>query len=108
MTPTEISTMLQNISVNIPVFYDHANEGSKVPFIEWTLTPENNFSADNKSYKLIYSVRAVFYSITKDLTSEQLIIAALTDNNIPFSQTENYIDEEKLFQEIFTFSIIDS
>lgn len=107
MTPTEISAMLVGISAAVPVYYDHADNGVKVPFIEWTFSSTSNFNADNTTYKEVFDVRVCFYSIVKDMTTEGLIKSTLTDNDLPFSHKENHIDDEKLYQEIFTFSVID-
>ena len=107
MTPSEISTMLQSISQTIPVYYDHADVGAKVPFIEWRLMSDSNFSADNKTFCEVYSVTVDFYTKNKDLTSEGLIKSVLKNNDVPFSQDETYLDDERLYIETFTFSIID-
>lgn len=108
MTPKEIFTMLNSISTSIPVFYHHADSGTKVPFIEWTYASTDNFSADNKTYIEVFDCEVILYSKTKDMDSEALIKAKLTDYDIPFSHEENYIDDEKLYQEIYTFSVVDS
>lgn len=108
MTPKQIADMLVSISSNIPVFYDHADIGTKAPFIEWTFSSSDNFSADNRTYQEVFDVRACLYTIRKDYASEELIKQTLTANDVPFSHEENYIDDEQVFQEIYTFSVIDS
>lgn len=107
MTPSEISTMLQSISTNLPVYYDHAPVGAKIPYIDWRYSSSNNFSADNKTYCEVYEVSVEFYSGEKDITTEGLIKSVLKDNDIPFAHGEVYLDDERVYIETYNFSVID-
>ena len=84
----------------VTVHYDHAPEGTKVPFITYTCHADSNFFADDKVYQKISSMRAVLYSTKKNEKLETLI------EEIPWSMTDEFENEQKVFMTIYEAEVI--
>ena len=85
----------------VTVLFDLAPEGTKVRFMSYTCHADNNFFADDKVYQKISSMRAVLYSTKKDEKLEALIEAALDEAEIPWSMTDEFENEQKVFMTIY-------
>lgn len=90
----------------VTVHYDHAPEGTKVPFITYTCHADNNFFADDKVYQKISSMHAVLYSTKKDGKLEAMIEDALNEAEIPWSMTDEFKNEQKVFMTIYEAEVI--
>lgn len=94
MTLKEIKTMLSVPGVT--VHYDHAQNGTKVPFITYKCTA-NNFFADDKTYVKRKTLRVVLYTRKKDETLEELLEAVFDEADLPWTVTEEYTDNEEVY-----------
>lgn len=101
MTQTEIIEILE--STEIPVFYDHAPIGTRLPFIAVHITQPDNFSADNQVYVENFHFRVDLYTAQKDVSLENLVKKALNDHNIYWTRTETFIDSDDDYEIEFEF-----
>jgi len=101
MTVAGFKAMLDTL--DIPVFYDHGDNGTRVPYITYTLTQDNNFFADNKVYQKIQTLRIVLYTMKRDESLMEQLEAVLSDHEIPWSQDETYqgTGDSKVYMEIY-------
>ena len=107
MTLAEIYTMLTGItgfSKKVAYRSFPKGEAPALPFICYLDTQTNNFVADNRVYAVIQEIDIELYTKTKDITSEALIEAALAANNIVWEKYEEYLDDEKVYEVIYTFT----
>lgn len=88
-------------SGSVPVFYDHAPNGTMLPFATYT-TDSSNFSADNRTYSKGFTLRLVLYVGNKSPEIEAEIEEIFDTHDIPWDREEIYISEERLYQEIYT------
>lgn len=88
-------------SGDIPAFYEHAPKGTKCPFLTFTVE-SSNFAADNRVYSKGLSFRAVLYTVEKNLDLEEAIETILDNAEIVWERDEVYLDDELLYQEIYT------
>lgn len=102
MSLTDIYDILSGGS--IPVYYDHAPIGTHIPFATYTVGA-SNFSADNKTYSKGYTLRLVLYVGNKSPETEEEIEELFDSNDIPWDREEIYLDEERLYQEIYTATL---
>lgn len=102
MSLEELYTNLSSTAIS--VYYDHAPEGTKLPFATYTVG-SNNFDADNKVYKKGFALRLVLYVGTKDTSKEETIETLLDSLEIPWERDEIFIAEETVYQEIYTGEI---
>lgn len=103
MTNAEIGTMLR--STGLPVFYDHAKQGAKLPYITYT-TSTDNFHADNKTYQKITAIRAVLYTSNKSSSLEATLEAVLDANDLPWDRDEVYEASSEVFMEIYESEVV--
>ena len=93
--------------MGIPYAYDHFAEGEcpDPPFMCYLLPGSDNFSADGVVYQRIEEVRIELYTDKKDLSVEDSVCAVLDSHGIYYERSEVWIDSEKLYEVLFTFSI---
>lgn len=86
--------------LNIPVRYDHGENGLPVPFLYYTFVRGTLLNADNKSYarknNAVVNIVATTKEDTDRLTSE--LEELFTDNEIPYGEPlEGYDEKEKTY-----------
>ena len=94
MELVEIETLLRQ--TGFPVAYSHFKDAHPAPFIVYSITGSDNFTADNKVYFLVDSIRIELYTDEKDPAAEKKVEAALS--SLCWDKAEIYIDAEKLYQ----------
>jgi len=108
MTLAEIKTMLESIDgFEDKVAYRAfpVKQAPALPFICYLDTSTDNFVADNKVYAVIQEIDIELYSKRKDLVSEGLIESKLAENNIVWNKYDEYIEDEKVYEVIYTITI---
>ncbi len=90
----------------VTVHYDHAPVVTKVPYVTYTCHADSNFFADDKVYQKISSLRAVLYSTKKNEELEALIEAALDEAEIPWSMTDQFKSDSKVFMTIYEAEVM--
>lgn len=92
---------------NLPFSYDHFAEGESPdpPFMCFLLPGSDNFSADGRVYFKISEVRLEVYTDRKDPKTEKKIEDVLDDCNIFYNKTEVWIESEKLYEVLYSFSM---
>ena len=71
------------------------------PFIVYISAYSSNFMADNKVHLEIDNVQIELYTDKKDLIAENKIATVLNENELPYSTTETFIEQENLYQKIY-------
>ncbi len=107
MTLADIYSMLTNISgFKDKVAYRAFPKGEapELPFICYLDTQTYNFVADNQVYSVIQEIDIELYSELKDTASEALIEAALAANSIVWEKYDEYLEDEKVYEVIYTFT----
>lgn len=105
MRLSEIKSILEE--TGMPVAYHHFQEGKApaLPFVCYLYEGSENFQADGIVYEEMANISVELYSRGKDLNAEAKIKEALTAHGIAWEQSEEYIESEKVFENIFTISI---
>ena len=94
-------------SLNIPFAYDHFAEGEEVapPFIVYLTPASDNFAADGKAYYKINQFNIELYTDYKDLAVERTLEEALDDASIFYAKSETWIEDEKLYEVLYSFEM---
>lgn len=107
MTRKEIATMISGIG--LPYAYDHFTEADTPgapPFICFLYTGNDDFVADDANYVRIETLVIELYTDNVDFDLEDAISAALAKNDLSFSMSRSYIDDEKMYQTTFTTEVL--
>ena len=104
MNQVQMIALLNTLSV--PSFYDHAPIGTKLPFIAIHSDQTDNFKADNGVYVEKYDFRVDLYTVNKSLDLEYSIKKLLNDNGIAWDKSEQYIDDQNVWETEFEFSVL--
>ena len=103
----ELVNMIQEM--DIPFAYDHFTEGEAIepPFICFLLPGSDNFSADGIVYFKINEVHIELYTDVKSPVIENKVEAVLDKHGIFYNKTETWIEDEKLYEVLFSFELED-
>ena len=103
----ELVNMIQEM--DIPFAYDHFAEGEAIepPFICFLLPGSDNFSADGIVYFKINEVHIELYTDAKSTVIENKVEAVLDKHGIFYNKTETWIEDEKLYEVLFSFELED-
>lgn len=109
MTQAELLAALK--STGLPVAYSAFIETPttplpKPPFVTYIFSYSGDMMADNTNYLEINNFQIELYTVKKDLAAEKLVKDKLKELELPYTQTETWIDDEKLFQNIFEIQLI--
>ena len=103
MNEVDIKAMLEE--TGLKVLYNHAKEGTKVPYITYTTTTDNIFADDNILEKrLVLEIN--LYEAYRDLKIEKKLEDVLSAHKIPWNRDESYDSESKVFIEIYETEVI--
>lgn len=103
----ELVNMIQEM--DIPFAYNHFAEGEALepPFICFLLPGTDNFSADGIVYFKINEVHIELYTDVKSPVIENKVEAVLDKHGIFYNKTETWIEDEKLYEVLFSFELED-
>lgn len=106
MTYTEISNLIG--SFGFPYNYYQFPKGAAVapPFVVFYYPESADFIADNKNYSGIRQLTIELYTDNKDFQAEATIEETLEANEIPYTKTEIYIDDEQLFEVAYETEVL--
>lgn len=77
----------------------------KLPFICYLVDGSDNFLADSKVYKKITVVDVELYTEIKDIDTETALEDAFDQASIIWEKSEEYIDDEQVFEIVYTIRI---
>lgn len=106
MTYIEVSDMIR--SFDLPYNYYQFPKGAAPapPFVVFYYPNSDDFIADNKNYSGIRALTIELYTDEKDFQAEATIEATLEANEIPYTKTEIYIDDEQLFEVAYETEVL--
>lgn len=109
MTLAELNQALK--AIGYPVAYSHfvdtpQNPAPKPPFITYREAYSNDLIADNQNYVPVSNVQIELYTDRKYPAAEVAVQNKLKELGLPYSKTETYIEDEKLFQTIYEIQLI--
>lgn len=109
MTLDELALILQ--ATGFPVAYSHFVQTESTPlpeppFICYLTNYSAHVHADDMVYKSNENVQIELYTNKKDLAAEAKLEALLNENELPYYETETFIDSEQLFQKIYEVRLL--
>lgn len=106
MNLNNIKMVEQLSTLSIPSFYDHAPNDTSLPFIAIHISQPEGFRADNGNYLKRWDFRIDLYTIEKDLVLEGEVEALLDSLEIPWIQTETYLQDQACYEIEYEFQVI--
>lgn len=102
MTPQQINTMIE--SVGIPYAYHQFADdtGQQPPFICFFYGNRSDEVADNSNYVKFVTLYIELYTDEKDFALETIIESKLTEADIVYEMSEDYIDSEHMHITVYT------
>lgn len=103
MTDDELKSLLK--SIGIPVAYSHFTKPPKLPYLVYLRVNDYNMHADNKVYFKLNNYQIELYTEKKDLALEEKVEAMFDLKEIPYSTSEEWIQDENMFQVVYSIQI---
>ena len=105
MTYSQVAAMLEE--TELPVAYDHFAEGESPPppFICYLYPSNRPFGADNIVYHQFHDLHIEVYTDFKDPILEKRVETLLTDHDLFFEKSEVWIEDEKMYEVLYTVVI---
>ena len=106
MTYKDVSIMLS--ALDIPFAYYQFPDGTDLapPFMAFYYASSNDLYSDNTNYQRIDNLVIELYTDTKDFELEKSLETTLNENGLAFYKIEQYLDDEKMFETIYTMDIV--
>ena len=106
MTYTKIHKMIKRMG--LPATYHHWQPGHvpPLPYLVYLVDEQRYFAADNVVYQKIASVRLELYSDRKNFAAEEQIERIFEEDEIVYDKYEEYIESEKLFEQVYEFEVM--
>lgn len=96
MTQEDFCSELEK--TKIPVFYNRAKKGTKVPFIVYTFVRVPDLLADNKAYSKKYNATVELMTNSKTSLNEcSIALEEILDTIAPYYVTEAWNDDEQIY-----------
>lgn len=88
--------------LGLPVAYNHFNQETNPPFVVFRRYSQSNFGADDIVYEKINNYYVELYTEYKDAELEEELENIFFENGIFYNvESEDYIDEEKMYEIIY-------
>ena len=106
MTFDEVSALAEE--TGLPVAYDHFAEGESPdpPFLVFLFPRSDNLFADGQVYMKIDVLHFELYTDRKQPDVEAQVEAVLNRHEIRYDKTEVWIEDEKLYEVLYTMEVI--
>lgn len=104
MNQVDVITLFNSLD-DLPSFYDHAPNGTRVPFLILHVTQPENFTADDCVYCENWHFRVDLYCKEKNPSLEKQVKDLLKNNHIPWTRDEQYISDQNVYEIEFEFDV---
>lgn len=106
MTTQEIASMIESIGLPFAYYQFEEGTGQQPPFICFFYPRNNDVIADNTNYVKVYQLTIELYTDNKDFDLEASVEAALTGAGLVYSREEQKLDDERMYEVIYTTEVV--
>ena len=106
MTTQEIASMIESIGLPFAYYQFDEDTGQQPPFICFFYPEDNDVLADNVNYVKVNRLVIELYTDNKDFALEAAVEAALTGAGLVYSRSEEKLDDEKMYEVIYTTEVL--
>ena len=104
MNQVDVITLFNSLD-DLPSFYDHAPNGTRVPFLVLHVTQPDNFAADDKVYVENWHFRVDLYCKEKNPSLEKQVKNLLNNAGIFWERDETYLPDDSVYEIEFDFDV---
>lgn len=106
MTTQEIASMIESIGLPFAYYQFDEGTGQQPPFICFFYPQDNDVLADNTNYVKVSRLVIELYTDNKDFALEATVETALAGAGLVYSRSEEKLDDERMFEVIYTTEVI--
>lgn len=106
MTYEEIATMIGEMGYPYAYLQFDRSTAVRPPFICFYYPGNDDVYADNQNYQRIVELIIELYSDTKDFDAEEAVEATLSQHDLTYAKSEEYVSDEKLYEVIYEMEVM--
>jgi hypothetical protein len=108
MTYEDVASMIESIGLPFAYyeFKEDVNNPIAPPFICFLYPESDDLMADNINYQQIRPLSIELYTDNKDFALEATVEATLNQHGLPFTRSETYISDEKMYMVTYDTAIV--
>lgn len=106
MTYKEINNMISGIGLDYAYYSFPVDEAPDLPYIVFYYPNYNDLGADDINYQTIAQLNIELYTENKDFGLEEQVEDVLTSNNLFFSKSETFIQQEAMYEVLYEIDIV--
>lgn len=106
MTYKEINNMISSIGLDYAYYSFPVDEAPDLPYIVFYYPNYNDLGADDINYQTIAQLNIELYTANKDFDLERQVEDVLTSNNLFFSKSETFIQQEVMYEVLYEIDIV--
>ena len=105
MEYNEIKNMLEETKLPVAYWLFDEENPPTAPYIIFSLPDSSNFAADGGVYHKANRLVIELFTPGKSPEVEELLENKLDENGLVYDRREYYIEDEKLFQEVYELEV---
>lgn len=105
MTYEEVAEMIEEIEIPSAYYQWNIGEEPELPYSLFYYQNNADVKADNINYASKEVLILEVYSENKDFELEKKVREVLTAHDMVFSRSEQYIDSEKMYEQIYMMEV---
>lgn len=106
MTFKELNEMVKSIGLPSNYYQWPEKEAPELPYILFYYPSREDFYADSINYVKNTSMNLELYTENKDFELEELVEQTLEAYDIAYEKEEQYIDDERMYEVLYTMEVI--
>lgn len=106
MKLTEVVEMLNGMDIPVAYYQWKENSAPSLPYILYYYPSNNDESADGINWATINQLNIELYTSNKNFKLEQQLEDILKQNEFYFMKSEQYIDDEKMYEVLYEMEVV--
>lgn len=106
MQISDIKDILAETELPVTYYQWPINQAPAPPYLVWYFPGSDNFAADDKVYKRIYTLNVELYTQVKNFLTEMDVEAVFDKYSLVWDKVEAYINDEKMYQVLYTMEVV--
>lgn len=106
MQISDIKDILAETELPVTYYQWPISQAPAPPYLVWYFPGSENFAADDKVYKRIYTLNVELYTQVKNFLIEMDVEAVFDKYELVWDKVETYINDEKMYQVLYTMEVV--
>lgn len=106
MKISDVKDILAETELPVTYYQWPISQAPAPPYLVWYFPGSENFAADDKVFKRIYTLNVELYTQVKNFLIEMDVEDVFDKYGMVWDKVETYIDDEKMYQVLYTMEVV--